>query len=454
MAHLLPSVDLTEKTSGRDIYSVTRLNSEVRSVLNGSFPLLWVEGEISNLVQPRSGHIYFSLKDANAQVRCAMFRMRSQALRFQPANGERVLLRAKINLYEPRGDYQLTVENMQPAGEGALRRAFDELKARLAEEGLFDAAKKKPLPHWPKRIGVITSPSGAAVRDVISVLGRRFAPLEVVIYPTLVQGEAAASQIADTIRLADERRECDVLIVTRGGGSLEDLVAFNDEGVARAIFAAVTPVVSAVGHEIDFSIADFVADYRAATPSAAAEAVSPDGDALRSRLEVLHRRLFGAAAKRIEYLRFALGHIRVRMEQQHPGQRLRQQAQRLDELELRLQNTQLRRLQILRQRVETLALRLWASTPAHRIGEVRQRQDDLAGRLGRAMIHQLERRRIHLQGVARELSGVSPLATLGRGYSITYRESDRTVVGDVAGVITGDRLVTRLRQGEIVSVVE
>ena len=254
--------EVFEELSQRDILTVSRLNSEVRSVLEGSFPLLWVEGEISNLAQPASGHIYFTLKDRHAQVRCAMFRLKRQRLRFLPENGSQVLLRCRVGLYESRGEFQLMVEHMEPAGDGALRQAFEALKEKLAGEGLFDVDYKKPLPEYPRQIGVITSPTGAAVRDILHVLERRFPAAGVVLYPVQVQGETAASEIEAMIRLADHRAECDLLILTRGGGSLEDLAAFNDERVARAIHASTLPIVSAVGHEIDFTIADFVADRR------------------------------------------------------------------------------------------------------------------------------------------------------------------------------------------------
>ena len=269
---------LTEEQ--RDIYSITRLNREVRAVLEDSFPpSLWVRGEISNLAQPGSGHIYFSLKDKHSQVRCAMFRSANRHLRFAPENGREVLVRAGVSLYEGRGEFQLIVESMEPAGAGALQQAFEELKQRLLEEGLFADEHKQPLPAFPGTIGIITSPTGAAVRDIIHVLERRYARAGVIVYPVPVQGEGSAQQIAQAVDVANQRRECDVLILARGGGSLEDLWSFNEEIVARAIHHSVIPVVSGIGHEIDFTIADFVADQRAPTPSAAAEMVSPDSAA-------------------------------------------------------------------------------------------------------------------------------------------------------------------------------
>ena len=275
----------------RDIFSVSRLNMEIRSALENSFPLLWVTGEISNLAAPRSGHLYFSLKDASAQVRCAMFRNRRKLLRFQPDNGAQVIVRAKVTMYEPRGDLQLIIEHMEPAGEGLLRQQVEELTRRLRDEGLFDADRKHPIPAFPRRIGIVTSPSGAAIRDVLTVLKRRCPSIPVVIYPVPVQGTTAAAEIAEMLRLADRRKECDLLILTRGGGSLEDLMAFNDEQLARTIAALSIPLISAVGHEIDTGISDHVADRRAPTPSAAAELASPDAAALLERITLLGTRL-------------------------------------------------------------------------------------------------------------------------------------------------------------------
>src|SRR5579859_4685596 len=260
----------------RRILSVSELNRAARGLLEGGFPILWVEGEISNLAQPGSGHLYFSLKDAQAQVRCALFRNRGMLLRFKPANGMKVLVRGRVSLYEPRGDYQFLVESMEDAGHGALQRAFEALKERLAQEGLFDAALKRPLPQVPKTIGVVTSPTGAAIRDILSVIRRRHPLARVIVYTVPVQGVGAAAKIAAMLGLASRRGECDVLILARGGGSLEDLWAFNEEPVARAIRASAIPVVSGVGHEIDFTIADFAADLRAPTPTGAAELVTPD----------------------------------------------------------------------------------------------------------------------------------------------------------------------------------
>jgi len=438
----------------RDVYSVSRLNSEVRAVLEGSFPLLWVEGEISNLARPASGHIYFSLKDPQAQVRCAMFRMKRQRLRFDPDNGQKVLIRARVGLYEGRGEFQLIVEHMEPAGEGALRLAFEALKQQLASEGLFDAERKQPLPRHPGRLGIITSPSGAAIRDVLSVLKRRHAAIETIIYPVPVQGEEAPRQIAEMIRIADRRGECDALILTRGGGSLEDLMAFNDEQVARAIAAARTPLVSAVGHEIDFTIADFVADYRAPTPSAAAELLSPDAQELAARLHSLQSRLSLQIRQRLSGLALQCRHLDQRLHRAHPGVRLSQQQQRLDELELRLSQALQYRIERQTHHLSTLASRLQAQSPGQRIRQLRQRCDSLAHRLAQAVNSHHERRQQRFAAMVAKLNALSPLATLGRGYSITFNAADGRVVHDSSDLSAGQLIETRLSRGSLISRVE
>ncbi len=440
---------LADTPPRRDIYSVSRLNSEVRAVLEGSFPLLWVAGEISNLTRPSSGHVYFSLKDAHAQVRCALFRMRRQYLRFQPENGTQVLVRARISLYEGRGEFQLLVEHMEPAGEGALRQAFEELKQRLSTEGLFDAARKKPLPPFPRRVGVITSPTGAAIRDLLTVLRRRFAGITVVIYPVPVQGTDAPARIAEMIRLADRRRECDLLVLTRGGGSLEDLIAFNDERVARAIHAATLPVVSAIGHEIDFTIADFVADQRAPTPSAAAELISPDRQDLLQRLGQTRRRLVQAWARRQTLERTRLIQLRQRLERLHPGHRLRQQQQMLDEQEQRLHRSLHRQLQQRRARLDTLTARLYSHTPRHRLAQLGLRQHALQQRLHSRMQQRLTQLHQRLAATAQQLDTLSPLATLARGYAIVQQLPGGEIVRDAAQVEIGEQVVARLAKGRL-----
>ncbi|WP_399682122.1 exodeoxyribonuclease VII large subunit [Xenophilus sp.] len=386
-----------------EILSPSQLNTLARDLLEGSFPLVWVEGELSGVARPASGHLYFCLKDARAQVRCAMFKPKSTWLKFAPREGMKVLARGRVTLYEARGEYQMVLDHMEEAGEGALRRAFEELKARLQAEGLFDEARKRPLPAYVRRLAVITSPTGAAVRDVLSVLGRRFGLVEVDVLPTQVQGATAAAQIVQMLRKAAASGRYDVVLLARGGGSLEDLWAFNDEALARAIAASPVPVVSAIGHETDFSLSDFAADLRAPTPSAAAELLVPHADDLRRRLKALDQRLVAV--------------------QRH---KLRQAAQRADRASLRLQ-----------------ALR-----PQARLQLLCQRQSEALRRLAAAWNRREERERSRLRELARSLSAISPLATVARGYSILQREDGR-VVRAVEDVASGDRVDARVTNGTL-----
>jgi exodeoxyribonuclease VII large subunit len=438
----------------RDIYSVARLASEVRYTLEGSFPLLWVRGELSNLAQPASGHCYFTLKDEAAQVRCALFRARRLLLAFRPQNGQQVLVRARVTLFEPRGDFQLVVEHMEPGGEGALRLELERLKRRLAAEGLFAESVKRPIPPFPRQVGLITSPSGAAVHDLLTVLGRRFPALSVLIYPAQVQGAGAVESLLQALDLANARAECDVLILARGGGSLEDLAAFNDESLARAIRASAIPVVTGVGHEVDLTIADLVADRRAATPSAAAELVAPSAEhvahrfaALAGRLAHLERRLIQGARLRLDG---AARHLRLL----HPAARLQQQWQRLDELERRLADGMGGRVRRARERLVAQRHRLLGLSPEGRLGLARARLDALNGRLRWALERGLERRR---QGLARAGAGLdarSPLATLARGYAILSRVSDGAIVRAPSDAPPGTAIEARLREGRLRAVVE
>ena len=441
-------------TSNRDIWSVSRLNGEIRSVLEGSFPLLWVEGEISNLASPRSGHSYFSLKDEHAQVRCALFRNKRMLLRFQPKDGDRVLLRARISLYEARGDFQLIVEHMEPAGEGALQRAFEELKAKLEAEGLFDTRRKQSLPDFPRCIGVVTSPTGAALRDILQVLKRRFPGLPVIIYPTLVQGDQAADEISRTLKLAGGRKDCDLLILARGGGSLEDLSAFNDEALARTNAGLDIPVISAIGHETDFTIADFVADRRAPTPSAAAELATADSEQLQQQLQVLGGRLRLAMQRLLKEKRQHLEHDRHRLGLLHPLRRIHEQQQRLDELGMRMEAAMQNRLQRQRQILAGLQSRLRLLSPAQRLANLETSLRQQREKLQTAMQHQLSRHHLQLESLSRELHAVSPLQTLARGYSITTEAETRRVITRADEVSPGTRIRTRLEEGELLSTVD
>jgi exodeoxyribonuclease VII large subunit len=440
--------DQTDIIPQKEVYSVSRLNSEVRALLEGSFPLLWVEGEISNLARPSSGHLYFSLKDSKAQVRCAMFRNRNQLLRFRPDNGMQVLIRARVGLYEGRGEFQLVAEHMEESGDGALRRAYEELKQKLEHEGLFDTSVKKPIPSLPRAIGIITSPSGAAIRDVLSVLKRRFPTLPVIIYPTAVQGDNAAREMVEMIRLAEQRQECDVLLITRGGGSLEDLWAFNEEILARAIHDCQLPVVSAVGHEIDFTIADFVADYRAPTPSAAAEHLSPDQgewlDMLLQKLRILQK----SSQHHLQQSRQQLQHLNTRLMQLHPGVQLKQWSQRIDELEMRYQLSVQHQLDKKRFRLERTSSHLMQHTPANRLTQLQQRQEQLWHRLQQTMNGKIGNSKLSLSTLTRALDSISPLATLDRGYSILLKE-DSTIIRDQKQVQEGEQVTARLAKGHL-----
>lgn len=448
----MPDSDTTQQQPERDIYSVSRLNREARAILEGNFPLMWVEGEISNLARPRSGHIYFSLKDEFAQVRCAMFRMRATNIRFSPRDGMQVLARVKVGLYEPRGDFQLVVDHMEEAGDGALRRAFELLKQKLEQEGLFDESRKRPLPAMPGQIGVVTSPSGAAIRDILSVLKRRFPAIPVVIYPVAVQGEGAGNEIAQMIRLAGRRKECDVLIVGRGGGSLEDLWAFNEETVARAIHDSPIPVVSAVGHEVDFTIADFVADVRAPTPSAAAELLSPDREAWLQRLQRVESRLEQVTRQQLQQRKQQLLWLGKRLK--HPGQRLQDNAQRLDELELRMAQAQRNLMRHNLARLDTLRARLARHSPVMRLERLQQTQTELHRRLHQAMDFSLKQRQQQLAYHARALETVSPLATLNRGYAIVSAGKSDKVLHRSDQVQVGDTVRARLHHGGLLCRVE
>jgi exodeoxyribonuclease VII large subunit len=439
----------------RDIYSVSRLNNEVARLLGGSFPLLWIEGEISNFTQPRSGHMYFSLKDAVSQVRAAMFRNNNMYLRFKPESGMHVLVRARVALYEPRGDFQLIVEHMEEAGDGALQRAFEQLKQKLFVEGLFAEENKLALPGFPRRLGVITSPTGAALRDVLSVLRRRYPRLPVLIYPVAVQGQAAVSDILQALQLAAERADCDVLLLTRGGGSLEDLQAFNNEMVARAIAACPIPVVSGIGHEIDYTIADFVADLRAPTPSVAAELVSPDAIQLTQQLARLSQGLQSAIKRLLTYRRDAVRLLETRIQRLHPQQKLQTRQQQLDELEKRLRRSASLALQRAKDRLGHGNSMLYAHTPLH---AVRQSLDDLIqyqNRLKQAADALLQQKRYGLSAVLRSLDTVSPLNTLKRGYAIVTRPDSNQPIVRARDITAGEELDVRLAQGVLnVEVIE
>ncbi|WP_044871934.1 exodeoxyribonuclease VII large subunit [Pseudomonas sp. LFM046] len=429
----------------REVLTVSQLNQRARHLLEDVFPQVWVEGEISNLARPASGHLYFTLKDAQAQVRCALFRQNAQKVRQALRDGLAVRVRGKVSLFEGRGDYQLIADAVEPAGDGALRLAFEALKEKLAAEGLFAAERKRPLPTHPRRIGIVSSPTGAVIRDIISVFRRRAPQVQLTLIPTAVQGREATAQIVRALALADAQG-FDALILARGGGSLEDLWCFNEEAVARAVAACQTPIVSAVGHETDVSISDFVADVRAPTPSAAAELLAPDASELQQRLDSLHRRLVLRLREQLTRERLRLDGLFRRL--RHPGERLRQQAQRLDDLDMRLRRAFERQLQVRHERLARLDTRLAAQHPGRTLALLRQKLDSLATRLPRAAREALKDRRQRLDALAQTLHVVSPLATLGRGYSILLDERGQAI--RAAGQTRpGQRLKARLAEGEL-----
>lgn len=442
----------------RDVFSVTRLNREVRGLLEGNFPLIWLEGEISNFSAPSSGHWYFSLKDSKAQVRCAMFRTRNQRVRLRPKNGEKVLVRARISVYEPRGEYQLLAEHIEPAGQGDLQRRFEELKAKLQNEGLFDPANKAELPDLSlgglKRIAVITSPSSAAVQDVISVLGRRYPLSDVVVYPVLVQGDLAPRDISQALQQANKRNDADIILLVRGGGSIEDLWAFNEEIVARAIAVSQIPVISGVGHETDFTIADFVADRRAPTPSVAAEMVTPDQHELLTHARSLEANLHNEISTRIENASKQLKHIQHRLQLQHPKQQLEQQAQSLDELSMRLHRSTRHRLSALQQRFTQQQQALLRLSPELQLANKQQHLNNAQQRLQQAIHKQLNNKRQQLALVSRELNVISPLQTLERGYAIALHADSGIAIKSPSDTQQGDRLNIKLAQGQVSAIVE
>ncbi len=430
------------------VLTPSQLNTLARDLLEGAFPLIWVEAELGNVSRPASGHLYFTLKDARAQVRCAMFKPKSTWLKFVPREGLRVLARGRVTLYEARGEYQMVLDHMEEAGEGALGRALEELKAKLQAEGLFDDARKRPLPAFASRIGVITSPSGAAVRDMLSVLARRFPLVEVDVLPVQVQGATAAAQITRMLQRAAASGRYGVLVLARGGGSLEDLWAFNDEQLARAIAACEVPVVSAVGHETDFSLADFAADVRAPTPSVAAELLVPSRDDLHRRLRALDARLRNLQAQHLRQLMQRVDRAALRLNALRPRARL--------DLLHRRQSDALRRLAAAwRQRVdrERAHLRhadavLRATHPQRRIARLRERLAAVSNRPQATIARRLDNEVLRLRALARSLEAVSPLATVARGYAILQHDDGR-IVRSVLDAAPGERLDARLADGQL-----
>ena len=483
------------QNSNSNIFTVTQLNYSVRHLLEVELGQVWLTGEISNFSQPVSGHWYLTLKDENAQVRCAMFKMKNLRVNFRPQNGMQVLVRASVSLYEPRGDYQLIIESMQMAGDGLLQQQFEGLNMKLAAQGLFAQEHKEPIPKFVKRVGIITSPSGAALQDILHILNRRDPSLQVVIYPTLVQGKEATQDIIDTIRLANQRKECDVLIVGRGGGSLEDLWCFNEEAVAYAIYQSELPIISAVGHETDVTIADFVADLRAPTPSAAAELVSRDQQEIvrqlqhhlnmvnlafdrlwaekLSRFQHLNLRLNAQSpAKQLELLHFKLTQIFdrlqgrlgqslklkeqkiaqlfLRVQAKHPSRQLEMQKLHLTQQETRLCKQIEQLFNAKRQKFYFAKQRLDNSTLPHNISRQNQNLQQLSHRLTYLIEKQFTKQQQGFHALCTKLDGLSPLKILGRGYSITQNDQQH-VITNTKQITKGDRITTQLVNGQILS---
>lgn len=435
-----------------EVVSVSWLNRAAREALEGSFPLLWIAGEVSTLTRAASGHVYFTLKDEDAQVRCTMWRNRAQLLPFRLEHGMRVEVRALVTLFEPRGDYQLSVEAVRQAGIGNLYEAFLRLKARLEAEGLFDPAIKRPLPRFPRGIAVVTSPQAAAWRDVTAAFARRAPHLPLTLYPTPVQGDGAPARIAAAIATASRRAIADgndVLLLVRGGGSLEDLAAFNDEAVARAIRACRLPVVVGVGHETDVSIADFAADLRAATPTAAAELASAGFADLHERLQALAARLARGMHRRLETAAQRLDRAATRLI--HPRQRIEQAYLRLTNLAQRLQSRAHQQLAASQARTHTLGLRLAARRPD--ISARRGQLETLAGRLERAAHGIVQRQQSRLDAIGQHLLHLDPRGVLARGYSIT-RDAGGSIVRDAASLETGARIQVEFHNGRIDATVD
>ena len=431
----------------REIYTVSRLNLEARQALESTFPPIWVEGELSNLARPRSGHLYFSLKDEHCQVRCAMFRMHNRHLDFDLNNGTQVLAQVRVGLYPERGEFQLIVQYLEEAGTGALRRAFDALKHRLAGEGLFDQQRKREVPALAQRVGIVTSPTGAAVQDVLTVLKRRSPGVKAIVYPVPVQGPSAAGQIARMLDIACARDECDVLILTRGGGSLEDLWCFNEEVVARAIDRCTIPLVTGVGHEVDVTIADFVADRRAPTPSAAAELVSPDAVRWRESLEEASRRLHRQMQRYLHGGREQLNWLRRSLV--HPRRLVQDLSQRLDALQARATWAVLSAPNARRTALRALEARLYRHAPETLLRAGQLRAGELSRRLHVAMRQDLSARASQVRGLERALTTLGPQQTLERGYAILTRQSDGRVLRQAADAPAGARIEARLARGRL-----
>jgi exodeoxyribonuclease VII large subunit len=434
-----------------DRYTVSDLNRATKDLLSTYFSVIQVEGEISNLSTPSSGHIYFSLKDKKAQIRCAMFKSQQRRLSFQPKNGQHLILSAQVSLYEARGDYQLIVDSMQLDGEGDLQKAFEQLKTKLLNEGLFATEKKQTLPEIPEHIGIISSPSGAAVHDVLTVLKRRFPGIPIIIYPTSVQGEQAKFEICHAIETANQQKKVNLIILARGGGSLEDLWAFNEESVARAIAKSKIPIISGIGHEVDFTIADFVADLRAATPSAAAENAVPDQQSWLNQYQAFYILLQQTIQRYLATAKQSTLWLSKRLQQQHPGQQLQRYAQTLDNQELRLNRAIDNKILQQKNQLEKQNNLLQGYKPSHKIAQSQQQLHYLHTRLNATITHKLESSQNKYKVLIQTLNAISPLATIERGYAIVSATDSSEIIRSSQQLAINDSIKTRLKQGSIIS---
>lgn len=434
--------------SSPPVFTVSHLNSTVRILLEQEMGLVWLTGEISNLVMHSSGHWYFSLKDPGAQVRCAMFRGNNRRVTFRPQSGQQVLVQARLSLYEPRGEYQLVIESMQPGGDGLLQLQLEQLRQKLQAEGLFNLERKRPLPTSPRTIGIITSPTGAAIHDLLTVLARRAPALKVILYPAQVQGEQAAEQLCRALMSANQRAECDLLIIGRGGGAREDLWCFNDERLVRAIAQSKLPVISAVGHESDVTLSDLVADLRAPTPSAAAELASPDQRQQMVTLKQLHHRLRAGWQRYEQQLRHQLGMVQQKLRHLHPERRLQQQQQRLDELSSRLQQLSQQALLQRRHSLDAQQQKLQRHNPLLNISKQSHHLAICATALHQAMRDRMTQAQQTSHLLVTRLDALSPLKVLARGYSITSRGNGE-IIHATNQVSIGEKVITRLSDGEL-----
>jgi len=442
------------KNTSRTILNVSELNAEVSLLLNQSFPLLWVEGEISNFSRPASGHFYFSLKDSKAQIRCAMFRNRNQQLDLIPKNGLKVLVRGRVGLYQARGEFQLIAEHMEDAGVGFLQQQFEALKEKLAVKGWFDSRFKKQLPTFPNKIGIISSPTGAALHDILNVLKRRCPQIPILIYPVAVQGVQAAIQLESVLRQANTSKQCDVLIIARGGGSIEDLAAFNDEHLARALYETEIPIVTGIGHEIDFTIADFIADQRAPTPSAAAELVSPNNLHLKVTLQRLEQKMRREFKLVIQQKTQQFKGLSQRLHQQNPAYRLQQQRQGLDKLKIRLKQQIQWQLRNKQNAMRVLSKQLQTNSPQRLIVHKQQQLMQNITLLQHAIYADISRKRSRFALQLTKLNTINPLTTLERGYAIIRDEKKQTVISSVSQLRVGDKLNIKVKDGEVISEVK